>query len=262
MGGLVVKAFGWRALFLALGFGSLIWVIPWFVWGPRDRALAISHSALAPSMLEIAGKRDAWGTFLGLFCGNYVWYFLLTWLPSYLVNERHFSMSKMAIMGSLPFFGIALTSMLGGYISDRMIANGGSPTRVRKGFVVMGLLLGTLMLPAAIIQDENLSMAVLIAASLCFGLYSSNLWAVTQTLAGPAASGKWTGMQNGFGNLGGVVAPALTGFIVDRTGSYQMAFVAVACMLVGGAACFQFIVGPVKPIEWSNRNNSGQATAA
>jgi cyanate permease len=69
-------------------------------------------------------------------------------------------------------------------------------------------------------------------------------------------------MQNGFGNLGGVVAPALTGFIVDRTGSYQMAFVAVACMLVGGAACFQFIVGPVKQITWTSGRGSGHATAA
>jgi cyanate permease len=89
-------------------------------------------------------------------------------------------------------------------------------------------------------------------ASLLFGLYSSNLWAITQTIAGPAASGKWTGMQNGFGNLAGVVAPALTGWVVEETGSFKIAFIVVAAMLVIGACAFRFIVGPVKPIIWSN----------
>ena len=208
----------------------------------------------APSFAEILSKRDAWGTFLGLFCGNYIWYFLLTWLPFYLVRERHFTIEQMALVGSLPFFGIATTSVIGGYLSDNWIAKGGSPTRIRKMFVVGGLILVNIMLPAVLIKDNNTAMVVLMVASLCFGFYSSNLWAITQTRAGPVASGKWTGMQNGIGNLAGVVAPTVTGIVVDKTGEFFLAFVAAGVVSILGAACFWFVVGPVKPIPWRSGN--------
>jgi ACS family D-galactonate transporter-like MFS transporter len=257
-GGMIVAELGWRWLFFLLGFGSLLWVPLWFIWGPRDRALAVSASAKAPDMSEILRRRDAWGTFFGLFCGNYVWYFLITWLPLYLVKARGFSLQEMAILGSLPFFCIALGTMAGGYLSDRMIARGMPVTRVRKGFVVAGFLLALPMVLVAFVADAQIAIGLLVIASFCFGFYSSNLWAITQTLAGPAAAGKWTGMQNGFGNLAGVVAPALTGFVVEATGSFQLAFVSVAVMLVFGAISFGFVIGQVKETNWAG----GPATIA
>jgi ACS family D-galactonate transporter-like MFS transporter len=254
IGGMLVAELGWRYLFIGLGFGSLIWIAPWFIWGPRDRAVELIKKVGAPSFGEILSKRDAWGTFIGLFCGNYVWYFLLTWLPFYLVRERQFSLKMMAVMGSLPFLGIAITSVIGGYLSDHWIAKGASPTRIRKLFVVGGLILVNIMLPAVLVKDNTIAMVIMMIASLCFGFYSSNLWAITQTLAGPVASGKWTGMQNGIGNLAGVVAPFLTGVVVDRTGQFFLAFVAASIVSIIGAASFQFIVGPVKAIQWRSEN--------
>lgn len=260
LGAMIVSHFGWRPLFYILGFGSLIWVVPWFVWGPRDTALAVSASENAPSMLEIASKRDSWGTFFGLFCGNYVWYFLINWLPYYLVEMRHFSMDKMAVFASLPFVGIAVGATIGGYLSDHWIAAGKSPTIVRKGFIVAGFLLALPMVLVAVIPDETTALTVLIGASVLFGFYSSNLWAVTQSIAGPSAAGKWTGMQNGFGNLAGIIGPALTGWIVEQTGSFVIPFAILALLLVGGAVSFWFIVGPVKPIQWST--NPAERAAA
>ena len=253
LGGLLVANYGWRSLFIGIGAVSLIWLIPWAIWGPKDRALAISHSAAAPGILEILSKRDAWGTFFGLFGANYIWYFLLTWLPSYLVEQRHFSENMMAKLGALPFFMIALSSLISGWASDRMIARGGSPTRVRKFFAAAGLFMGVLVLPAALVEDRVLCMMILVAASLCFGMCTSNLWAITQTLAGPAASGKWTGLQNGFGNLAGVVAPHLTGLIVKQTHSFVLAFAAAAAAATIGGLAFLLIVGKVEPIQWRTR---------
>jgi len=253
LGGLLVANYGWRSLFIGIGAVSLIWLIPWAIWGPKDRALAISHSAAAPGILEILSKRDAWGTFFGLFGANYIWYFLLTWLPSYLVEQRHFSENMMAKLGALPFFMIALSSLISGWASDRMIARGGSPTRVRKFFAAAGLFMGLLVLPAALVEDRVLCMVILVAASLCFGMCTSNLWAITQTLAGPAASGKWTGLQNGFGNLAGVVAPHLTGLIVKQTHSFVLAFAAAAAAAAVGGFAFLLIVGKVEPIQWRAR---------
>jgi MFS transporter, ACS family, D-galactonate transporter len=253
LGGLLVANYGWRSLFITVGAVSLAWLIPWTAWGPKDRALAISHSAAAPGILEILGKREAWGTFFGLFGANYIWYFLLTWLPSYLVQQRHFSETMMAQLGSLPFFMIALSSMISGWASDRLIARGGDTSRVRKFFISTGLFMGCLVLPAAMVENRALCMALLIAASLCYGMCSSNIWAITQTLAGPAAAGKWTGLQNAFGNLAGVVAPSLTGWVVKETHSFVLAFVATAVAASIGGLSFLFVVPKVEPIAWRVR---------
>jgi MFS transporter, ACS family, D-galactonate transporter len=124
-------------------------------------------------------------------------------------------------------------------------------TRVRKGFVIAGFFLSLPMVLVAFVPDARVAIGLLVAASFCFGFYSSNLWAITQTLAGPSAAGKWTGMQNGFGNLAGVVAPALTGFVVEATGSFQLAFLSIAAMLIFGAISFGFVIGPVRETNWS-----------
>lgn len=253
IGGLVVGHFGWRALFLILGFGGLAWLIPWAIWGPHPASIERLSHADGPSTLDILRQRDAWGTFLGLFCVNYAWYFLVFWLPSYLVMERHFSANLMAVLGSVPFWGIALSTTVSGWVSDRLVARGSSATRVRKAFMAGGMLLSTLILPVAIVRDPAISMVLLLAASLCFGLFTSNLWAITQTLAGPQAAGRWTGWQNMFGNFAGIVGPWLTGRIVDLTGQFLLAFVAVCVALVLGAASYLVIVGELKPVKWSEK---------
>ncbi len=251
VGGLLVAGYGWRSLFLAIGAASLLFLLPWSIWGPEDRVSTVAQNADAPGILEILGKRAAWGTFFGLFGANYFWYFLLTWLPSYLVQQRHFSEKMMAILGSLPFWGIALSSFISGVASDRWILRGGDPTRVRKFFTSAGLLLSSsLIMTGAMVDDRVVCMIFLVSGSLCYGMCSSNIWAITQTLAGPTASGKWTGLQNAFGNLAGVVAPYLTGWIVQETHSYLMAFVATTVAAAIGAAGYLFVVRKVEPVVW------------
>ena len=204
-----------------------------------------------PGFLKILSRRDAWGTFIGNFGCNYAYYFLMTWLPYYLVKERGVSLKQMALLGSLPLWASAATSLWGGWASDRLIARGASPTVVRKAFVVTGLLASTLILPAGVVRDLSLSMAFMVVAYVAFGLFSSNHLAITQTLAGPLAAGKWTGLQNGFANLGGIIAPFLTGLIVSRTGSFFLAFVSASIVAVIGAASYLFVVRQVAPLAWT-----------
>jgi MFS transporter, ACS family, D-galactonate transporter len=166
------------------------------------------------------------------------------------VEERHFTMKEMAVLGSVPFWGLAVSTTICGWASDNLIMRGVSATRVRKAFAASGLLLCTLVLPAAMIDSANISVVLITFAYLAFGLCTSNHWAITQTLAGPSAAGKWTGMQNGFGNLAGVVAPLVTGLIVSRTGSFYLAFVVVAILLVVGATSYVFVIGPLVPVDW------------
>jgi MFS family permease len=252
VGGLLVADYGWRAMFLVLGALSLIWLIPWSIWAPRTETVRQADVS-SPGMFEIAQLPEAWGTFLGSFSYTYAYYFLLTWLPSYLVNERHVSLKMMGVLGSLPFLASALSAVLCGWASDAWIKKGGSPTLVRKTFVAGGLLLSTIMVPAAVVSDLKLCVALLIVAYIAFGMYASNHWAITQTLAGPSAAGKWSGMQNTVGQLSGVIAPLVSGYIVEATGHYFWAFLSPAVIAVLGACCYVFLIGRVEPVEWRTR---------
>jgi MFS transporter, ACS family, D-galactonate transporter len=119
--------------------------------------------------------------------------------------------------------------------------------------VVTGLLMCTLMLPAAVVREARTCIALLIASCLSFGLHESNLWAITLTLAGPEAAGKWVGMQNGIGNLLGATAPLLTGIIVSKTHSFLLAFVMVFAVLLIGIFSYLVLVGKVEPATWPRR---------
>lgn len=249
-GGLLMARFGWRPFFLALGLASLLWIIPWLRWMPNKGCAVDSDSRGAPTILEFVRLRSAWGTCVGLFCGNYLSYFLITWLPYYLVRERHFSMNHMAKIGGTAYLVGACFATLSGWLSDRWIASGARPSLVRKTFVGGGLGLAGIFVGLTVVSGPAYCVAALILGLIFFGAFSSNLWAITQTLAGPRAAGRWTGFQNCIGNLAGVVAPALTGLVLERTGQFYWAFVIMAAVALAGAVSWFFLVGPVEPVVW------------
>jgi ACS family D-galactonate transporter-like MFS transporter len=251
VGGLLLQAFGWRMFFVVLGIASMLWLVPWLTINPV-RAAHISRRDRGPTVLQILAQRSAWGAFLGHFCGNYFWYFLLTWLPLYLVNHRGFTTGQMVTMTTTAFMAIAGATLIAGWVSDRWIARGGTPTRVRKTVVVTGLCGSTVILPAAVVRDNTTAMVFLALACLAFGIYVSNHWAITQTLAGPLAAGRWTSLQNGVGNLSGIVGAWLTGLVVDRTGSFVVAFAIAACVALTGALLWGAAVGPVREVKWQS----------
>jgi MFS transporter, ACS family, D-galactonate transporter len=250
-GGVLMARFGWRPFFIVLGLGSLLWLPMWIRWMPRGQGLVTSGPHQTPSIRRILSLRSAWATFVGLFCANYLWYFLLTWLPFYLVRERHFSMDAMAKVGALAYLASATATTIAGWLSDRAIASGATPTRVRKTCTGVGLGLATVIVAVAVVPNPTASMVFLMLACASYGMYASSHWAITQTLAGPAAAGKWSGFQNFLANLAGVVAPALTGYVVDRTGQFFWAFAVAAVVVLIGSCVYLFVLGPVKPVDWS-----------
>ncbi len=247
-GGLLVAGFGWRFLFLSIGLASLVWLIPWMRSIPAA-AEGRARRIRGPGIREILRRRQAWVTFVGLFGFNYAFYFLLSWLPSYLVMERKFSLQAMSVYGALPYGATAVASLVTGYLTDRHIARSG-PASVRKHVAIAGLVLCATTLPAVAIVPTVPAMALLVISFVGIGMYTANAWAITQTLAGPLAAGQWTGVQNAIGNLGGVVAPVVTGWLVSGTGSFYGAFLAAAMNLAMAAMLYLFALGPVVPVRW------------
>ena len=108
-----------------------------------------------------------------------------------------------------------------------------------------------IFLAGAVIAPKNLSLLLLMLVGIAFGLSTSSLWVITQRLAGPEAAGRWTGMQNFFGNLVGPIVPIVTGVLLQRTGQSFWPFLIVTFMLWTGALSWIFVIGQVEPVEWS-----------
>jgi ACS family D-galactonate transporter-like MFS transporter len=253
VGGTVVGRFGWRPFFLVLGLASLLWLIPWLAWMPTGTTSAAPPSEYKVRILDIFRERSTWGTCLGQICINYSLYFLVTWLPTYLVHGRHLSMDRMARVGGLIFFLAAVSAIATGKFSDRWIASGASATRVRKTLLGGGMTgLGVFLAAAAVAPDKLLVWA-LAPAGVCLGVNGAHCWAVTQTLAGPRVSGRWTGVQNFVGNFAGAFAPAITGYLLARTGEFYWPFVSAAIISWIGALSWVFAVGPIEPVDWEKR---------
>lgn len=247
LGGLAIEQWGWRMFFFGMGALSLVWLLPWLRAIPAAGARPEARAARGVPPLAILGQRKAWVTFFGLFCFNYAFYFLLTWLPSYLVAERKFPLRAMAVYGALPFCATAAASLAAGAWADRRIRAGAAAGQLRKRVAVAGLLLCPAMLLAAAVAETALAMVCLVIAFIGIGMFTANVWAITQTLAGKDAAGSWTGWQNAVGNMGGVIAPVLTGWLVQTSGSYFSAFAAAAAMLLVAAALYGAALGRVEP---------------
>jgi MFS transporter, ACS family, D-galactonate transporter len=255
-GGMLMGKFGWRPFFIVLGLASLLWLVPWLTWMPKKPIAVRQHAPelnAGPSLSEFVGLRSAWGSCIGLFCYDYAVYFLITWLPYFLVRERNFSMNNMAKIGGAAYLLGACSATLSGWLSDRWIMSGATPTRVRKTFTAGGLALAGVFVGLAAFGGQANCVAALILGVVCFGISSSNVWAITQTLAGPDAAGRWTGFQNFVGNLSGVAAPTLTGFVLDRTGHFYWAFVILMIVTSIGTASWIFLVGPVGQVVWREK---------
>jgi MFS family permease len=257
LGGLMMAQYGWRSAFIVFGLVSLLWLVPW-IWLHRSiTGVAGPVVDRSPALLTIIRQREAWGAGIGHFCINYAWYFVLAWLPLFLVRERGFSITQMAEIGGAIYLLQAISSMVCGHLADRWIAAGASPNRARKTVMVTGTLCIAGCLGAAGIRNDRVVVIALLLSGVFGGLTTSHLYAVGQTLAGPDAAGKWIGWQNFIGNLAGIVAPALTGYVVDRLGGFEYAFVIAAVVSALGALCWAFVIPRIEPIDWKGR---GQAT--
>jgi MFS transporter, ACS family, D-galactonate transporter len=262
VGGVLIALYSWRMMFFVLGGSGVVFLILWFMLAPRTdrkpRGQAVSTATKpSPSYLDILRNRDAWGTFVGAACYNYAYFFGLTWLPSYLVQQKHLSLEKMGIIGAIPFWAAAVSAIIGGWTSDALIKRGHSTTKVRKAFVASGLVFSVAAFPSAIVEDLTASLVLLTVAYTALGVTVSNLWAISQTLAGPTAAGKWSGAQNCLGAIAGIVAPIVSGLVVQQTGNFSLAFLIMAILALVGAASYVFLVRTIAPIDWGLRRGKG-----
>jgi len=235
----LLKQYGWRSLFFRTGLVGLLWLIPWVMFYPSSRATARDRQPI--DWHALLTNRALLGICLGFFCWDYFWYFLISWLPTYLYTVRQMSLLKIALFGSLPYLIFAAAEAAGGLSAGAMIRRGAGLSRVTKGFVAAGFAIGLFIIPAAIVESTAASIAFLLASSVA-GIGLGSLISFPKIYAREGEVALWVGIMNAAGNVGGVIAPLVTGVVVQNTGSYVPAFLTVAFVLVVGIVAYTMIV--------------------
>lgn len=137
-----------------------------------------------------------------------------------------------------------------GCLADLFIRRGFNTTVVRKSAMAIGWTTAAIGLAACGLGAPRSYLAWLMVSAAGNGIGMSGTFAFSQTLAGPQAAGRWVGLQNCIGNLAGVIGPALTGFLVDRTGHFQAAIALTAIMSLLAALNYVFFVGQLRQVAW------------
>ena len=259
-GGLILASFGWRAIFVVFGVLTLVWLLPWhFATRGMARTGAGPAEEKGVAIGALLAKWPLWSMSIAHIASNYVFYFLLTWLPLYLVQSRGLAITEMTFLATLGF-GVQAVAALGlGALSDWWTAGGRSEAAVRRWMMLVGQLLAGAAVVGLAYADSSAELAMLLClAGIATGALSLNTYAVAQMFAGPRAAGTWVGIQNAIGNTSGIFGPIVTGIIVDAAG-YSTAFLVTAAVALFGA--LWWLVG-VPKIEQVELNDAGTGTAA
>ena len=242
----LIVRYDWRLMFLLLGAGGLVWLLPWMlaIEDEKPAAAPSSDVAAAPavSFSTLLASPIIWGIVIATFAYMYFVYFCMTWMPAYFVEQRHLVLSKMGLYTFFSFGGMAIVAVLGGWLADLLIARGRDAVTVRKWFTIAGFVIACTELIGAQSPSVNVALVFSIVSLSGLGLATANYWALTQTVIPPAAIGRISGLQNCAASLAGIVAPILTGWLKQRTGGYQAPMQAIWFVLVAGILAYLFMV--------------------
>ncbi|MGJ3220974.1 MFS transporter [Geobacillus thermoleovorans] len=265
----IITEWGWRAGFYVTAVLSLIYaIIFWATYRDPHEDKKLSKEEYdyivqvgAQKSDETSGnvwetirylltKKKVWATLIGFAAYGYSWFLFLTWLPGYLATEMHMSVLKSGWYASIPWIvGTISEIAIGGWLVDRLINKGGHSTRVRKTFLVIGMLLGLSVIGAAFTTNPNIAILCISIALGGLVITSSIAYSIPTFIAPPGTVGTLTGLLTFGNNSMAIVAPIVTGFIVQATGSFMYAFLVAAFILLAGIFSYLFLLTDLEPIE-------------
>ncbi len=249
----LVGAVGWRLSFVISGGLGFTWVAVWLAlfrdperadWLPvKERRMILAERAPGGTsdthhmpLMELLSYQTMWGLFLVQGCVNYTQYLFLTWLPTYLVQTRHINIMHSGVQTGSCYFGAMLLTLIFGRVCDRLL----TPEAVRAGkrrWAIVILAVGAaVMMLAPFTGSLALLLAEITFSLACVQSVFVNTYSLTNDLlhAGRSIGAAIGWIQFG-GNLFGLAAPILTGYIVAATNSFTSAFLLAGALLILGA---------------------------
>ncbi|HEY0163789.1 MAG TPA: MFS transporter [Sphingomicrobium sp.] len=252
-GGLIVASMGWRPMFVIFGLATLLWLWPWRQVVQALPTTGHHDAGASVSVRELLGKWALWAMSIGHCLGNYCFYFLLAWLPLYLVQERGFTIAQMTGLATLGYSVQAVCALSYGRFSDWWTRSGRSEAVCRRWMMIVSQLLAAVAILGLAYADSAVEFAILLSlGGAATASLSLNLYAIAQMFAGPRAAGSWVGVQNAIGNLSGIFGPIITGMLIDSAG-YGSAFVLTAAVAAFGAMWWAVAVPRIAQVEFGSK---------
>ncbi|MGH9942354.1 MAG: MFS transporter [Pyrinomonadaceae bacterium] len=269
---LLIQRQGWRLTFIEFGALGIVWCLAWYWW---FRDSPEEHPAVNPAEVKLicAGEEKRpdrshaipWRAFLRnrnifflcamYFAYGYSLYFYITWLPTYLIQARGFTMTSAGLFAALPWVFGAVAFLCGGTLTDWLVTRTGNKKIARCGVGAFGLTASAVMLVLVGLTENAVAAALFIALALFFQfLTTPSVWATCMDIGGHRA-GVVSGTTNTFGNLAGTLAPIVFGYILQELNSWTLGFYVAAGFLLIGVVMWLFI-DPRQPLD------EGVATAA
>ncbi|MBL8177800.1 MAG: MFS transporter [Bryobacterales bacterium] len=266
----VLGYMSWRQAFMLFGALGVIWAVWFYKWfrdNPKEHPSVneaeweiLKHSASnasghgnVPWGLLIR-SRSVWLLWVQYFCLSFPWYFYITWLPTYLQEYRAVSPIESAKLAIFPLLFGGMGSLFCGFISPVVTRMTGSLKRTRQLMASLGFLgAGILLILSIQLKDPLMAMMVMGLASFCNDLVMPGAWAACMDIGGKYA-GTLSGSMNMMGNLAGVVAPQVGGYILKHTenaqgvGDWNLFLYVMAGVYLAGTIVWPFI-DPTKPLE-------------
>ncbi|GAB3082793.1 MFS transporter [Isoptericola nanjingensis] len=262
---------GWRSAFVLIGVVGLMWIVGWLaIYRAPEKHPRVSEEELRHirsdqgEMVEAADERPA-VSWRGLVRNGQVWAlttgyvfrslagaFFLTWYPSYLLDDRGFSEADFGMVGALPAVIAIGSTVLGGIVSDRMLAAGISTNRARKIPIIAGLVLSASIGFSPFIESNVLLMVVLTLSNAAHSFAGAAILSLPAEVAEhPDQVGSIAGFQNFGSQLGNLVSPIAIGLFLTATGSYlgPMVFAAVSCLVSAAVYAFWVRIKPVTTLD-------------
>jgi sugar phosphate permease len=243
--GLVAFSYGWRVSFVVIALLGALWLMAWlliFKDTPEQhpKVSAAERELIRVSRAEVLVEGVEEGRSLvsyifsapvlavatAFFCFNYVLYFFLTWLPSYLMDYQHLDIKSMSIIGVIPWLGAAVGFLGGGFITDALGKKLGNVILARKIMLIVGLgVAATCVMITTQVSTLSLAVTCITVSSIFLFVTPQICWALIQDIVPKNRVGGTGGFVHLLANLAGIIAPSLTGLVVQYGGGYNVAFV-------------------------------------
>jgi MFS family permease len=260
----LMLSFGWRWMFAIMGILGLGAALLWYLVyrDPDQMALTQEENQYrtagdAPEKASpvtfgewraLFRCRTTWGMILGYFGVIYVNWLFNAWLPGYLEMARHMSIRMTGLVAAIPYAFAVAGALSGGWLADALMGRGLSRVASRQFPLCAAMAINALFVVAVAMVDSNvIAVACLCGSMFCGTVATTCAWATVSVVAPANCTGSLGAMQNFGGYLGGALAPTITGFIVQETGSFVPALLVGAAMCVFAAVAFFTIKEPIKP---------------
>jgi MFS transporter, ACS family, D-galactonate transporter len=245
VGAILLDRFGWRMMFAITGLGALIWMPFWLFTAPSGEGRAVRQAEKPPRDLAaprswtwrmLLSNRTFWAMSVSILLSSYYWYFVLTWVPSYLILSLGFSTLGMGRVVSTALFAMAGVNILAGSVVDKLAARIGV-FRARLWFAVVGYAGTGAILLLLVVPDRSWVLPVLTFSMCATGVGNSNYWTISQYVPPKNMVGRTIGFLNTISVFGGAAAPIITGWILGPQRQFGPAvFVAGVCPVLA-AVC-------------------------